>query len=580
MAIPARICGSIGSTTQLDLSPSTSIRRLWRHWARYHAAGRRFSTAVYLVVFRALEKEVIGMRMPLVWMCCFLPVVAAYSQLLAASERPVVAGITTTRLVPGQPYELAGNRIVFANWYYVQPGDLDWRNVEGKSVYVRGDEGLFDATHVGIHAPRGIRIQAEKPHVVGPIDRPHRMILKDGAVFKGWTDSDYFESKDGLQWEQKARLKLDPIVKDGFYQVFIDPSAKQEERYKALWVGQIQRDQFDAFRAKRPGAWEPRAIFLLGEKDDITTIRGGVSADGIDWHTLPDPLVAEYCDTWNTGYYDRVLSEYVIYTRYWSVGPRSDRVPPDIRGSWTGVGRRAIGRTASRDFRTFTPSEMILEPTPEMLPSEQLYTNCHTTVPGAPDQHLMFPTIWNGSVDDTTRVAFASSHDGKVWHWVPGGDLLQTGSFGRWDGGCIWATPDLIELPNGDWALPYLGHNLPHKYPRGKLVGTTAYAVWPKGRLVALEASHEGEFTMIPIIAPGKVLKINAVTLRTGWVKVEVLGTKGRSIAESIPIVGDQHWTQVKWKDTSDLGVEVGQPITIRLQLKHAKIYGLQFDPN
>jgi hypothetical protein len=44
-----------------------------------------------------------------------------------------------------------------------------------------------------------------------------------------------------------------------------------------------------------------------------------------------------------------------------------------------------------------------------MLPSEQLYTNCRTAIPGAPDQHLMFPAIWNGSVDDTTRIAMASS---------------------------------------------------------------------------------------------------------------------------------------------------------------------------
>jgi hypothetical protein len=57
---------------------------------------------------------------------------------------------------------------------------------------------------------------------------------------------------------------------------------------------------------------------------------------------------------------------------------------------------------------------MILEPTPDMLPSEQLYTNCHTTIPGATDQHLMFPSIWNGSVDDSTLVALASSHDGKT----------------------------------------------------------------------------------------------------------------------------------------------------------------------
>ena len=67
---------------------------------------------------------------------------------------------------------------------------------------------------------------------------------------------------------------------------------------------------------------------------------------------------------------------------------------------------------------------MILEPTPDMLPSEQLYTNCRTAIPGAPDHHLMFPAIWNGSVDDTTRIAMASSHDGQTWHWVPGGDIL------------------------------------------------------------------------------------------------------------------------------------------------------------
>ena len=103
-------------------------------------------------------------------------------------------------------------------------------------------------------------------------------------------------------------------------------------------------------------------------------------------------------------------------------------------------------------------------------------------------------------------------------------------------------------MPNGDWAFPYLAHSLPHKYPRGQNVGSTSYAVWPKGRLVAVEAQDQGEFTMIPIVAPGKTLKINALTLRTGWVKVEVVGVSGRALAECIPIVGDQHWTRVTWK--------------------------------
>lgn len=288
--------------------------------------------------------------------------------------------------------------------------------------------------------------------------------------------------------------------------------------------------------------------------------------------------MVEYCDTLNTAYYDAVLRKYIVYTRFWSVGPRADRLPPDIRGCWTGVGRRAIGRSESPDFRAFPPSEMILEPTPDMQPSEVLYTNCRTTVPGARDHHLMFPAIWNASIDDTTRIALATSNDGKVWHWVPGGNLLNTQAFGQWDGGCIWVNAELIELTNGDWALPYVGHNVPHKYPRGQRKGAEGYAVWPKGRFMAVEAQDTGEFTMIPLIPPGQVLKVNAVTLRTGWVKVEVTGISGRSMETCNPVVGDQHWTQVTWEGGDTLGVGDDVPVTLRIELRQTRLFGLPFE--
>ena len=265
----------------------------------------------------------------------------AWSQPKPAPDRAVIDGITTKRVVPAAPYDLAGKRIVFTNWHYVQPGDLDWQDSQGKSVYVKGDEGPFAAQHVGMNAPHGIGIRAEKPQIVGPFERPHRMILRDGKTYKGWTDSDYYESKDAIHWEKKAALKLGAATPDGFYQVFIDTSASANERYKAIWVGQINRQEFDAFRARRPDGWEPRALLHLGEQGIAACLRGGTSPDGIHWTTLPDPIVVEYCDTWNTAYFDPLTREYVIYTRQWSLGPRTDRLPPDIRNSWTGVGRRA-----------------------------------------------------------------------------------------------------------------------------------------------------------------------------------------------------------------------------------------------
>src|SRR5205823_5105680 len=121
-------------------------------------------------------------------------------------------------------------------------------------------------------------------------------------------------------------------------------------------------------------------------------------------------------------------------------------------------------------------------------------------------------------------------------------------------------------------------HNLPHKYPRGRVVGSTGYAVWPRGRLVAVAADDRGAFTMVALIARGKALKINAVTLRTGWVKVEVVGVPGRALADCVPVVGDRHWERVSWNGGDDLGVAAGQPVTLRVEMKQAKVYGLEFD--
>ncbi|MCB9783013.1 MAG: hypothetical protein H6751_08635 [Candidatus Omnitrophica bacterium] len=491
--------------------------------------------------------------------------------------REVVPGIPTDRIIPGEPYDLAGNRIVFTNWHYIQPGDLDWVNDEGASVYVHGDEDPNASHFVGKETPRGIRIRARKPEVIGPYDLPYRTILQDGDLYRGWTSSEYLESNDGIRWEKKADLVFDQEP-DGVHHVFIDPSAPDNERFKAVWTGKLNQEEFAEFREKRPDGWEPRALLHYNETGEVSCIRGSVSPDGITWKTLPDPLTAEYSDTYITCYYDPVLEKYVMYTRYWSVGPRSAKIPSDIRRSWTGVGRRAIGRSESDTFTSFPPSDLILEPTPDMLPSEVLYTNCHTTVPGAPDQHLMFPAIWNGSLDDTTRIAMASSHNGINWHWVPGGDLLETQPFGRWDGGCIWAGPELIELPDGSWALPYSAHNVPHKYPRGQRKGALGYAVWPHGRMAALEAPDRGEFTLIPLMAPGRTLKINAVTKRTGGIRIEVVGKDARSFENCDCFFGDLQWTPIAWNGDTDLGFEEGTPITLRFQIEQGELYGLEFE--
>jgi len=212
-----------------------------------------------------------------------------------------------------------------------------------------------------------------------------------------------------------------------------------------------------------------------------------------------------------------------------------------------------------------------------------LYANGRTSIPGAPDHHLMFPAIWHSAMNHATSIALASSHDGKLWHWVPGPRVLETGPYGEWDGGCVFNGINLIELANGDFALPYTGYGFPHKYPRGQLKTGAGYALWPKGRLIALEAPEYGEFATVAIVPPGRKLKINATTELAGSIVVEVAAwdytpLPGRAFADANVLRGDLFWEPVTWKSGDDLGYADGSCVILRFRMRNAKMFGLEFE--
>ena len=51
---------------------------------------------------------------------------------------------------------------------------------------------------------------------------------------------------------------------------------------------------------------------------------------------------------------------------------------------------------------------------------------------------------------------------------------------------------------------------------------------------------------------------------------------EGRSLAECIPVVGDRHWTRVTWKGGGDLGTGEGRDVTLHVEMKQAKLFGLE----
>ena len=73
----------------------------------------------------------------------------------------------------GDPYALAGKRIVFTNWHYVHPGGFSWVNDKGEGVTVSGSEGPWGAHFRRGEYPHGIRIVAQPAQRVGPVSYTH-----------------------------------------------------------------------------------------------------------------------------------------------------------------------------------------------------------------------------------------------------------------------------------------------------------------------------------------------------------------------------------------------------------------------
>ncbi|NLC67469.1 MAG: hypothetical protein GX754_01505 [Clostridiaceae bacterium] len=514
----------------------------------------------------------------------------------------------------GDPYKIQGKRIVFTNWYFVQQGSFGWYDSEGRNVTVRGDQNPFEATFKSYNYPWGIKIRVNEASKFGPVIKTEEeweaggpglgTIIKEDGIYKlwgvtGWGSSlpskginylAYYESNDGYNWK---RPNLGMVEFNGSRNnnlipgpkfagtVFIDPTS-DDERYKMVSEAVYTLEEYRDYLENAPGcrAVEPAAI----RDNRVFGMQGAVSPDGIQWETLPYPLVIALSDTQVVGYYDTFLKKYVIYSRDWVAGPQAGEYSNDeYYGRWGLVGRRAINRVETDDFRSLPLPELIIEPDPSMQPYEVLYTNCRTTIPGAPDHHVMFPTVWVMTGGDYTYVIMYSSHNGKLWNRISNGPVLRTGIFGSWDGGCIFASPNLIELPGGDFALPYTGWSVPHKYPRVNATRSIGYAIWPKGRLSSLAADEYGEFTTTAIVVPGERLFINAVTERTGYIAIEacdISGTpiNGREFENSIPIFGDCYRQLVTWKGHDNLGIRKGEAVILRFKMHKASIYSLDFE--
>ena len=315
------------------------------------------------------------------------------------------------------------------------------------------------------------------------------------------------------------------------------------------------------------------------------------SADGFTFHKLdPQPnLVSDLpnCfDGGNTMFWSEAEQQYVLYYRFC-----------DIYEAGTGVFRRTIARTTSRDFLHWTESvPMSYGDTPR----EEFYTNNTQPYFRAPHlyiapaarfmegrrvvtaeqvQDIGLKTIGpHRYVNDCSDAVLLTSRAGSTRY-----DRTFMETFIRPGlGASNWVSrtnyPVTGILPCGpDRMMMFVSrHYMQDTWHIERLLLRT------DGFASVSAPWRGGEMLTKPVIFSGKELVINYRTSAPGFVRVEIQDAGGQPIPgytlEDCPeIIGDEIERRVAWKQGTDVSRLGGQPVRLRCVMKDADLFALRF---
>ena len=500
---------------------------------------------------------------------------------------------------------------LFVNYKFVDAGAVAWTVNGGKAKQWGAP---LEGTSGEPTGAFGIRLEGQKARLIGPVipmDQPWELgynmyftaVMYENGKYRGWyscipsdhsqqTDPRYkmasgqvlcyAESEDGLHWT-KPELGLETyhgaqtnicfgrsLSPYGFQSgsLFLDPNGTSEERYKMLYVGLKPVEDLEAEKAKYKeifgDAMDPKGFTTVDEQCFVKGLYGAVSADGIHWTTLAEPLMVQPSDTLNTCVWDEARKAYVAYIR--------------LRHG----DRRVVGRVESKDFRCWkNPPEIALKAPLDWSPCDDIYTNNRMDYPGS-DVKLMFPNVYH-RFTDSRNIYLASSLDDLVWELMPGGPVVTAEDAGDWCQGDLNPGLGLVPLGTDEMAMPVQGYARCHKFSRGgdQALGQPGLAVWKKGRLGAIVADQRGAFATPKLRFDGTKLVLNFRTPPSGRVAVELRDAAGAPLegftfADCDLLSGDHVARELTWKGSADLSALKGQDLVIAFRMYSAKLYSFE----
>jgi len=352
----------------------------------------------------------------------------------------------------------------------------------------------------------------------------------------------YAESKDGIHWT-KPKLGLyewdgskdNNIVWNGIgthcFTPFLDanPDCAADAKYKAISRG-------------RPQGKKGLYVFK--------------SPDAIHWSLIKDePVITDgYFDSQNLAFWDPHTKHYVDYHRTFIDGVR------------------AIQMCTSDDFVTWTEPVLLKYPG---APNQHLYTNSIRPYPTAPHLRIGFPTRFLPKSQQVEPV-FMSSRDGITFHRFEEPVIPQTAPEDRDGNRSNYMANGLLELPAKPDELSVYGTEAYYEGPDCRL----RRFVYRKDGFVAL--SGTGSVLTKPLVYAGDSLSVNYRCADGGVLKLELCDAAGKPLSDftadnSSPLKGDAVNANVEWNGTRTLADMAGKTVRLRLHLKNAEVFAIQF---
>lgn len=376
----------------------------------------------------------------------------------------------------------------------------------------------------------------------------------------------YAESRDGITWI-KPNLGLVEF--------------RGSKDNNIMWMGQ-EALAFAPFLDTNPATppterYKATAATLIPGRKQYALV-GFTSPDGIRWtkigeqSIIPDETTNVF-DSQNVTFWDVNRGKYVTFYRAQQRGTR-----------WTKFAESAeFARWPAESLAWFDYGD---------VPLEQLYTNAAKPYPRAPHHYVGFPNRYqphrslpdqgiNAGINDAV---FMSSRDGIHWDrrfleafLRPGRDPLN------WTDRNNYIAAGLVQTAPDELSIFYSQN---YRQPTAHL----RRGILRLDGMVSVNADYAGgEFVTKPFTYTGDTLLLNFETSAAGSIRLELQDERGHPIPgyelENFPpLWGDQIAHPVTWTANPRWGTSLkkleGTPIRIRVVLRDADLYSIQFRPS